>query len=573
MACCNRSSGGGGIPGPPGPPGPQGPAGKSAYQVAVDGGFVGTEAEWLASLVGPAGAPGTPGAPGAKGDPGAQGEPGVPGADGVPGQPGADGAQGPAGPKGDKGDPGPATRFTVDDWLAQDTAFIAHRFSGAEFPELSEVGADGAAAAMAVNGLVPCLEMSCVITADKVLVAQHDPTMERTTTGTGAALAQTWPALRNTVTTDESDFLGSGWKPQDLTTVREVMDRHFGKVVFFAEPKTNAAIQPLQSLIASYPQPQLSVVAKMPYDNPWLATMFAAGYRTWGYISDPVATTNAQLDAQDDHISMWGVPVETPDARIQEIAARGKPVIAWEVHRHADVTRLTGLTPPVKGMMCSRIGYVTRRTTAQFAVQISPCADFTSKIQPMGGIGRVGMSRTHQLVFYDGGWAGFADPAGRSYLLGGQAVVPAPPSYKITYKMRWPALPNPITQHAGIAFARADDRAYQWNEAAPTLGGYHVVFRANGEMQLYRHDPGVQAGTPLGTLATTTPPTPGQELSFEVTVTPTTIEVARLDVTPVVRQTSNNTTYRGPYFHLSSGSVTGAAASPQWQTPCLNPTP
>ena len=32
-----------------------GPAGKSAYQVAVDNGYTGTEEEWLASLVGPAG--------------------------------------------------------------------------------------------------------------------------------------------------------------------------------------------------------------------------------------------------------------------------------------------------------------------------------------------------------------------------------------------------------------------------------------------------------------------------------------------------------------------------------------
>lgn len=39
--------------------GPEGPAGKSAYQVAVDNGFVGTEEEWLASLVGPPGADGT----------------------------------------------------------------------------------------------------------------------------------------------------------------------------------------------------------------------------------------------------------------------------------------------------------------------------------------------------------------------------------------------------------------------------------------------------------------------------------------------------------------------------------
>lgn len=47
--------------GPPGETGPAGPGGESAYAVAVDNGFVGTEAEWLASLVGPQGPKGDPG--------------------------------------------------------------------------------------------------------------------------------------------------------------------------------------------------------------------------------------------------------------------------------------------------------------------------------------------------------------------------------------------------------------------------------------------------------------------------------------------------------------------------------
>lgn len=51
------------IAGGAGGTGPQGPAGKSAYQVAVDEGFVGTEVEWLASLKGAQGDPGAPGTP------------------------------------------------------------------------------------------------------------------------------------------------------------------------------------------------------------------------------------------------------------------------------------------------------------------------------------------------------------------------------------------------------------------------------------------------------------------------------------------------------------------------------
>ena len=113
------SGGGGGT----GPAGPAGADGASAYEVAVQNGFVGTEAQWLASLVGPAGPAGADGADGAKGE---KGDPGPAGADStVPGPAGASAYEvavaagfvgteaqwleslvGPAGPKGDPGSGG-----------------------------------------------------------------------------------------------------------------------------------------------------------------------------------------------------------------------------------------------------------------------------------------------------------------------------------------------------------------------------------------------------------------------------------------------------------------------------------
>ena len=51
-------------------PGRCGPPGKSAYQIACDNGFVGTEKEWLESLRGPEGLHGHIGPKGPKGDPG-----------------------------------------------------------------------------------------------------------------------------------------------------------------------------------------------------------------------------------------------------------------------------------------------------------------------------------------------------------------------------------------------------------------------------------------------------------------------------------------------------------------------
>lgn len=74
-----------GGPGEPGAPGPRGADGRSAYEVAVENGFEGSETEWLASLKGDKGD---------KGDRGDAGPPGTPGEDGEDGENGRDGQDG-----------------------------------------------------------------------------------------------------------------------------------------------------------------------------------------------------------------------------------------------------------------------------------------------------------------------------------------------------------------------------------------------------------------------------------------------------------------------------------------------
>ena len=101
--------------GPQGEAGPQGPAGEagenglSAYQIALLGGFVGTESEWLDSLVGPAGPTGEAGPQGPAGEQGPmgpQGPQGEAGPQGPQGEAGPQGEQGPQGPAGEQGNPG-----------------------------------------------------------------------------------------------------------------------------------------------------------------------------------------------------------------------------------------------------------------------------------------------------------------------------------------------------------------------------------------------------------------------------------------------------------------------------------
>lgn len=89
--------------------GAQGIQGLSAYQVAVQHGFEGTEDEWLISLkgdkgeTGPKGDKGDTGEKGATGERGPQGLQGEKGLQGIQGEKGEPGIQGPVGPKGDTG--------------------------------------------------------------------------------------------------------------------------------------------------------------------------------------------------------------------------------------------------------------------------------------------------------------------------------------------------------------------------------------------------------------------------------------------------------------------------------------
>lgn len=164
--------------------GKDGRDGKSAYQIAVDNGYPGTEQAWLASLKGDKGDTGEPGAAGEKGEPGEKGDTGAAGKDGRDGTDGAagrdgvngasayeiavqhgyggsetawleslhgadgakgdTGAAGAKGEKGDKGDPG-ATGAAGKDGAAGKSAYqiaVASGFDGTEQAWLASLKGD-----------------------------------------------------------------------------------------------------------------------------------------------------------------------------------------------------------------------------------------------------------------------------------------------------------------------------------------------------------------------------------------------------------------------------------------------
>lgn len=150
-----------GTAGQDGADGSDGADGLSAYDIARDHGYGGTETQWLASLKGDQGErglkgdtgdAGPPGPPGEDGADGAPGQPGTPGADGQDGAPGADGSDGAPGAPGADGEDGAsAYEIAVAAGFVGDQAAWLASLKG-EQGDPGTPGADGADGAPGADG-------------------------------------------------------------------------------------------------------------------------------------------------------------------------------------------------------------------------------------------------------------------------------------------------------------------------------------------------------------------------------------------------------------------------------------
>ncbi|MFE2973363.1 glycerophosphodiester phosphodiesterase [Streptomyces sp. NPDC059258] len=445
---------------------------------------------------------------------------------------------------------------TVDAYLVGATPssprFFGHRGGGMVRPEHTLVGYR-ACAAMGF-----ALEVSVNVDASGELWCLHDLTLDRTTYQTGNLNTYTTEEVGQAVLTNGRTLLGPGWTDQRMVPLRQVLDEFLGRIPILLEPKGNDAVVPCQTLLDTYyPHAPRSVIWKAHIGTlslPWAKTR---GYRTWVYLDSN--TTDATMDGKDTNVDYWGVSTTFTDQRIQQVVARGKPVFAWPVYRRSQVARLTGLG--VVGMMSSDPRYVStsvpQRTFSRWGLSV----------KESGGTPTLDYDTAYALVFGeagDAGWVSINALPNQSYGLGTYSpIVGSAAGYRISYDMKYKVLPA-STVHGGFYFGKASDDAYRFG-TANTTGGYHVVMRASGDMQLYRHTPGVTAGTQIGSTIATAAPVADSAMGFQINVTPTTVELRRTDSTGWTTGAIADTTYRGGYAGLSNGSITDLATRPYWR--------
>ncbi len=453
------------------------------------------------------------------------------------------GETGPAGPTGEDGRSVPGFNANVADFISTTPFFIAHRGSGDVYPEHTMASYESAVAAGA-----KAIEVSVNITADGVLVCHHDLDTTRMTGVSGNIVDKPYAGIRNNIKVDARTFLGPNWELQKLPTLREVFDRFAGRVVMFVEPKnpSTACVNAVIAMINEYGIND-SVVWK-EYHALNYVKAHAAGLPVWGYL-DPADSESTITDVASKS-EYLGVNISSSDSVIQSVVSRGKPVICWPLSRRSEVTRVQALG--VVGMMCASWKYLSSSSQIYTKDTFAHGVRFPGE-HPLD-INTAANQPTWNTT--DGSRA-FPGNAGQSLLLGGLGPITAG-TYSISFDARFNTLPSDTNLHIGLAFGKTDDKVYQFNTANAT-GGYHVVFRANGQMQLYTHTAGVTTGTQLSAV-TTNAAVANTWCSFKIDVTPTQITVTRTDASAGGTNTFTvtNNTYRGGYIHLSKHSVTSA---------------
>ncbi|MFD5137466.1 glycerophosphodiester phosphodiesterase family protein [Streptomyces sp. NPDC058378] len=506
---------------------------------------------------------------GPAGPAGADGEPGPPGADGEPGEPGEQGPPGSEAEAQAYTDTAvaevaelaevtylPNAIQTVDEYFATATPstprFFAHRGGGMVRPEHTMVGYRASAA----QGFP--LEVSVNVDASGELWCIHDLTMDRTTYKTGAVNTYLTEEIGQRVLTNGRTMLGQGWTDQPMVPLREVLDEFLGKIPILLEPKGNDAVVPCQTLLDTYyPHAPRSVIWKAHIGTASLPWAKSRGYRTWVYLD--AGTSDAAMDSKDSLVDYWGVQTTFTDLRIQQVVARGKPVFSWPVYRRSQVARLTVLG--VVGIMASDPRYVST------ALPMRTASRWDLQIKESGGTPTLDYDAAYALKFEDApdlGWVSINALPNQSYGLGTYSPIQGGAGgYRISFDMKHKVLPA-STIHGGYYFGKASDDVYRFSNAN-TTGGYHLVMRGSGDMQLYRHTAGVTSGTQIGSTIATAAPVADTVMGFQIDVTPTTVEVRRTDGAGWTTGAIVDTTYRGGYHGLSNGSIIDLATRPYWR--------
>lgn len=149
---------------------------------------------------------------------------------------------------------------------------------------------------------------------------------------------------------------------------------------------------------------------------------------------------------------------------------------------------------------------------------------------------------------------------------GSRCPIATPTAYTITGVLTPDSNGGDTTRAAQLALCAPDDRVTSGvpNTGAGVVDGYSLLWRWNGNVELWENTRSGQGNTKVGSTLSSTALSPGVGVPFTLQVTPTQIIFTRTDNAATITWTNGNK--RGPYYHRGkNGGATTTNLGVSWK--------
>jgi glycerophosphoryl diester phosphodiesterase len=415
--------------------------------------------------------------------------------------------------------------------------WIAHRGMANVYPE-NTLEAYRGTVALGVD----VVEADCWLTRDGGLVCLHDATVDRTTDGSGNT-GELTSAGAGELHVDAGSWFASAW-PNTLRvpTLTDVLEELGGRTVLCPEAKNAGAGRAIVERLAQYGLLDAAIVQSFIHAEvgPTVAAGGDAMMLTATSAYDPAALHAAG-------IRYLGLSAALPPSLVAPARATGLDVVVWVVNRRVDAE--PWLASGAIGFFSDDPLYLSRRspmlTKDPFGQRTYDHGHLASSIAGDRG------------TFYAPDAWGYADtsPHYKGALQGWASPTndtAANDRFGLTFTVN---IDGTATHDgwAGAFICAADDRSFDdADDYQPGLGGYHILLRQSGSLELHVVDDGIAT---LASSVATPRIEPGGTATLRIDVAPTHVAVTRTGLAPSATVTVADATHRGRYLHLGRRSA------------------
>jgi glycerophosphoryl diester phosphodiesterase len=424
---------------------------------------------------------------------------------------------------------------------------IAHRGGANVFPENTMAAYEGAAAL----GCQAIEAGDLQLTADGALVAMHDATVDRTTTGCGNVGDFTLAGVR-TLTVDSSRWFGGHWPDQSVPTFAEILDRLGGKVVLLPESKSVGAATTLAVIDAVCARGLQRSMIIQSFRLTEVGLVSAAGIAPLYLMDSGIeATPSAIVEAGARFVGLHKDAVGFPSV-VAALKAVGLRVLAWTVDTQTDYDQV--MAAGCDGIFSNEPLYAARDYAYRSRRASWP-------IDGTYGHGMLVYPGVGPLVAYPalrggrgpfigvpGAWRWALEPT--PYLAGPVCPVPdAAGSYRVTVQLVFDRPPaSDFTRWGGVYFGVVTDEC---PDDVDTTTGYLLALRWAGELDVFRQPAAGTGMVGMGSTPTSAIVTPVLSTALRAGAPVTCLPVRELP----------GTVKSGHQFLLPTGQVATLAAA------------